>query len=181
MDPVRHHRRKLPPVPLLRLGLALCGAVVLWLPALVWAWGRLWIDRRQRRPLDQRQRELARRVGIRRLDRLRLCPMPGRLFPLPSVLARALQRGGIPAGSAIGLALGHVIYLRDLPPGGELLRHELVHVRQVERCRGLPWFLLVYLWQCLAHGYEAAPMEREARGEPGPWDAATGPTAAAGR
>lgn len=152
-----------------RRTLALAGALLLWIPALLWAAGRRWLDRRQCRPLTDAQHQLAQRLGIRLPDRVRLCPMPTRLFPLPASLARWLQRGGIPAGSAIGLALGHVIYLRTLPPDRDLLRHELVHVRQVERCRGLPWFLLIYLWQCLAHGYHAAPMEREARGEPGPW------------
>lgn len=44
----------------------------------------------------------------------------------------------------------------------DLRAHELVHIAQIDRM-GPVWFSIVYLWQMARYGYEAMPLEIEAR------------------
>lgn len=85
------------------------------------------------------------------LDDVRICA-PARLpVPLPYV----------------GLTVGRTIFLRaplGSPSGPQLrlMAHELAHVEQFRRL-GFVRMCAVYGAGLLAHGYEAHPMEREAR------------------
>ena len=55
-----------------------------------------------------------------------------------------------------------VAYYRDWPPPAGLVAHEAVHLEQIERY-GAWGFAVRYLWLLMRHGYEAHPMEIEAR------------------
>jgi hypothetical protein len=55
-----------------------------------------------------------------------------------------------------------VAYYRDWPPDHGLVAHEEVHLEQIERYGALG-FTARYLWLLIRHGYEAHPMEIEAR------------------
>ena len=55
-----------------------------------------------------------------------------------------------------------VAYYLDWPPPEGLVAHEEVHLAQIERYGALG-FTARYLWLLMRHGYEAHPMEIEAR------------------
>ena len=54
------------------------------------------------------------------------------------------------------------VYYLDWPPPPGLVAHEEVHLEQIERY-GAWGFAARYLWLLMRHGYEAHPMEIEAR------------------
>lgn len=67
----------------------------------------------------------------------------------------------------VAMVLGNTIYLSgagraDLLNNKSWLRHELKHVEQQLRY-GCLWFLLLYLWESIRHGYYNNRFEQEAR------------------
>ena len=54
------------------------------------------------------------------------------------------------------------VFFREKFPPADLIKHELVHVKQVQR---LGWFkfYFLYLWYSIRYGYENNPFEVEAR------------------
>lgn len=128
-----------------------------------------WVRRQEARllvegvPLNERQMEIARAVGVREPQRVRA----RRVLRVPSVLpagwgwlqplARRLLR------EVTGMACGHGVYIRsDVWHDARLWAHELTHVAQYERL-AIRGFVREYLLQCLRAGYDASPLEREAR------------------
>lgn len=104
------------------------------------------------------------------------------LAPLLAAWNALVNRGAEPIGDGVfvrtrarlpilpqftAITVGHVIYVRGAPDlasaaGARLLRHERAHVRQFERHGwwGMCWRYGAMLCAC---GYDAHPMEREAR------------------
>lgn len=81
-----------------------------------------------------------------------------RLAPFP--LAFLLRRTGFG-----GITLPWAAYiLPERMDDGALIAHERVHLAQMQRM-GVARFYLTYFWQWLRYGYEAMPLEREARGD----------------
>ena len=67
------------------------------------------------------------------------------------------------APPAPGLTLRYGIYIcAEYWGQRELVVHKLVHTAQYERFGGVSTFLECYLYQCLAVGKIAAPLEQEA-------------------
>ncbi|RYD98880.1 MAG: DUF4157 domain-containing protein [Sphingobacteriales bacterium] len=67
----------------------------------------------------------------------------------------------------VAMVLGHTIYLSgatsaDLLNNKSWLRHELKHVEQQLRY-GCLWFLVLYVWESIRHGYYNNRFEQEAR------------------
>ena len=114
-------------------------------------------------PLSLSEQELARTVGVARPELVRVEAV-GRM-PLPG--DRALQSAAIEAGllgpDAVGLTLGHAIFIRRGYLTRRLLSHELRHVHQYEQHGSIAAFLPVYLRQVIELGYHAAPFEMDAR------------------
>lgn len=68
----------------------------------------------------------------------------------------------------VAMVLGKTIYLSgvsraDLLNNKSWLRHELKHVEQQLRY-GCLWFVFLYLWESIRHGYYNNRFEQEARG-----------------
>ena len=59
-------------------------------------------------------------------------------------------------------------YYWPWPPADGLVAHEQVHLDQLARL-GPVRFVALYLWLLARHGYEAHPMEIEARERSGSW------------
>ena len=117
---------------------------------------------REGRPLSAPESALARRVGARARDRIRLLVVDTVPTPGPRWFSRMTQRLGYPATSAVGMSLGHGIYLqRGFENRVEILAHECVHTSQYERL-GTRGFLTLYIQQCLEDGYANSALEREA-------------------
>lgn len=114
-------------------------------------------------PLPEQGVELARRVGVRRPDLVRLQVVPEIPLPDHEGLRALAQSSGAISGNTAGLTLGHGIYIRHGQGTGRLVSHELRHVFQYELLGGIEMFMSVYLPQVLIHGYHGAPLEQDAR------------------
>jgi len=129
-----------------------------------------WARRRERdalrhgRPLRPEEMRLARRMGVREVQKIRIVeteriPMPGAGF-----LGMAAHWTGFHQSDPWGLSLGYGVFVRRGWPGSreQLLAHEFVHTAQYERCGGMRPYLVRYLRECLTLGYAESPMEQEA-------------------
>ena len=116
--------------------------------------------------LDENERALAEKIGVRNSTRVRLLAvdeMPQQQQPILRDAA-ALQTGFFAPGTQ-GMTLGASIFVaRGQWRERTLIAHELVHVAQYERL-GIAAFLARYLRECLTVGYWNAPLEVEARQE----------------
>ena len=132
--------------------------------ALAWAAAVEIMGLKTGKPLAVSQKADASDVGVSDTERIRLClvdAMPA--IPNPK-LAAAAKEAGLLGPGALGLTLGHAVFILR-PYAGErhLLRHELRHVAQTERAGGLAAFLSLYLEQVARLGYAQAPLEIDAR------------------
>jgi hypothetical protein len=113
-------------------------------------------------PLDDDGVRLARSVGVRRVEAIRVNAVDQ--FPVPEDMA--LRQAAMQVGllDPLGLTLGYAVFLRRGHEGSErLLRHEFRHVQQCERLGSLAAFLAEYLLQIVQVGYARAPLELDAR------------------
>lgn len=116
-------------------------------------------------PLEPVLLDLARSLGIRRPEEVRVWLVARIPLPVPASLVRCASRWGLPVFAPGGMALGRGIYLIH---GQEAsLRHELVHTAQYERLGGILPFMRRYVFECLAKGYAGADLEVEAREKSG--------------
>jgi hypothetical protein len=145
-------------------GMDLRRALPLLLPAAI-----AWAEQRARHAaqagtvLPEEEIDLARRVGVRHPERVRVeivqeLPVP----EAPALRAAAAQAGLVGPGMA-GLTLGHAIFIRRGHKDTRLLSHELRHVYQYEQHGSIAAFLAAYLPQVVECGYAAAPLEADAR------------------
>lgn len=114
--------------------------------------------------LTPAQRELARSVGVRNPERIRLLVVDR--FPLPqdSDVRAAARRIGLARPTIVGLTLGHsVMVRRGYEKDSRLLSHEFRHVSQYETRGGIAPFLAQHLQDLERFGYEDSPFEVDAR------------------
>ena len=108
--------------------------------------------------------DLARSVGVRRPERIRVSLVDQ--IPLPDddpELREAALEAGLIGPDTRGITFGYAIYIRsDLDEPG-LLWHECRHVHQYEVAGSIAAFLQVYLQQIVEFGYDRAPLEVDAR------------------
>ena len=104
----------------------------------------------------------ARALGVREPGRVRVAATPAIPANLPLALrwlTFAVERG---LRDAVGIALGHGLYVRrDFAGDRALLVHELGHVAQYERL-GRTEFLTRYIAEFLQRGYPNGALEPEA-------------------
>ncbi len=113
-------------------------------------------------PLDEAGLLLARKMGVAHPERIRirlvdLLPMPED----PSIL-KANQALGLMSPEMGGLTLAHSIFIRKEANSRFLLAHEFRHVHQYELEGSIAAFLVTYLNQVIALGYQKAPYEVDA-------------------
>ena len=114
--------------------------------------------------LNTAEREIAARLGVRDIERVRLWPVDEMPQPSHPILRAAVEQSGFFGPRVQGLTLRYGIFIRrDAWRDFDLVAHELVHVAQYERFGGIEEFLREYLRQCLTVGYFEAPLEIEAR------------------
>jgi hypothetical protein len=121
---------------------------------------------RDGRALDAAERLVAAAVGVRDLDLVRLLVVPR--IPGPDhhpLLANACATLGFLGPGTAGLTLGRGVYLQKaaFALSRRLLPHELRHVAQYEEAGGIAAYLAVYIPELLRYGYDAAPLEVDAR------------------
>ena len=114
--------------------------------------------------LSPSQVALARRVGVREPERIRILVVEN--FPLPqdAEVKAAAMRIGLDRPSIVGLTLGHsVMVRRGFENDAGLLSHEFRHVWQYEEQGGIAPFLARHLQDLARFGYEDSPFEVDAR------------------
>jgi hypothetical protein len=131
--------------------------------AVEWAEGQSRAALARGLPLDARFGAVARSVGVAQPDLVRIAHVGVLPFPAHPRLRAAARQAGLLAPGTVGLTLGHAILIVDGHDSPRLLSHELRHVHQYEQAGSIAAFLPVYLSQILDFGYEAAPLERDAR------------------
>jgi len=120
---------------------------------------------RDGRGLTPEEARLAAAVGVDDAARVRLLVVGRIPAPEHPLLAEACARLGFLGPNTAGLTLGHGIYVqRDaFASSRRLLPHELRHVAQYEKAGGIARYLAVYIPELLRYGYDAAPLELDAR------------------
>jgi hypothetical protein len=114
-------------------------------------------------PLTESELRLARRVGVQRLELVRIALV--RQLPLPEdpELRYAALETGLLGPRMVGVTFGHSIYVVIGHRTNRLLSHECRHVYQYETAGSISLFLPQYMQQIVAHGYESSPFEIDAR------------------
>jgi hypothetical protein len=115
------------------------------------------------RPLDEGEAQLARRVGVTHPERVRVALVDALPLPDDPALRAAALESGLLGPGAIGLTLGHSVFVRAGHETVRLLSHELRHVHQYEEAGSIAGFLPGYLQQIIEFGYAASPLEQDAR------------------
>jgi len=116
-------------------------------------------------PLNERELEYARSVGVRYPGFVRLRYLPHIPIPDQPALGAAVELTKLITTSTAGLTLRYGIFIRaDRREDRSLLIHELAHTAQYERMGGFEPFLRQYLLECInPPGYPNGPLEQEAR------------------
>jgi hypothetical protein len=114
--------------------------------------------------LTPAQVALARRVGVKAPERVRIVVVDEIPLPDEPALKEASAQVGLSQSWAAGLTLGHaVIVRRGFEADARLLSHEFRHVAQYEAKGGIPAFLGEHLQHLVRFGYDDSPFERDAR------------------
>lgn len=118
---------------------------------------------REGRPLAPEEQALARELGVRHPERVRVVVTGNLPWPSEPALKREAVRLGLDTLPEAGRAMGYAILLKPHAAGEpQALAHELVHVAQMERL-GREAFLRRYFAELYQVGYTCSALEREAR------------------
>jgi hypothetical protein len=102
-------------------------------------------------------------IGVEYPEKVRLLKVTRIFVPVHRGLCTAADTNQFFSTLAGGLTFRYGIFIRvDCWGDRRLVCHELVHTAQYERLGGIQQFLQQYLYECIAIGYPAAPMEQEA-------------------
>jgi len=111
-------------------------------------------------PLKEEHRAFAAELKIAQPEDVRVLEVEKVPLPVPDSLVRIARGFGFRIITPAGMTLGRGIYV--LKGNWGVMRHELVHVEQYQELGGIAPFMRRYLLECLAHGYEDAPLEVDA-------------------
>jgi hypothetical protein len=117
------------------------------------------------RPLTEEERELARRAGIKDIDRVRILLLDAVPLPENEELRQRLAEIGFLQliGQARGTAKGYGVILTQSGQRRRTdLAHELIHVAQYERLGGIAAAMAYHLPDLIANGYRRSTLEDEA-------------------
>lgn len=113
--------------------------------------------------LQEAQLTIARRVGVRQPDQVRVKLVERLPLPEEAMLRQAAIETGLLGPNMVGLTLGYSIFLVNGHESARLISHECRHVYQYETFGSIERFLPVYLQQLVTYGYQDAPLEVDAR------------------
>ena len=119
----------------------------------------------QGEPLNAAQLEIAKEIGIKQPEKVRLVYVDVVPFPYHNPMLKLVgEATGFIGEGVINNAqvFGYSIYVRkDYPLTTPKLAHELVHVLQIERA-SLKQVITQHFADLLKYGYDNSPLEREA-------------------
>ena len=131
--------------------------------AMVWARDQSERIARLGEPLSDDEQAVARQVGVREPEHVRVLQVPSVPLPYSLALRAAAIQAGMFGPNVHGMTLGYGIFLDAAHVSKRLLSHELRHVFQYEQAGSLEGFLETYLTQIVTVGYHDAPLEADAR------------------
>jgi hypothetical protein len=131
--------------------------------AITWAEARAGEIARSGVPLTRLELRLAHLVGVQDPERVRILGVSEIPRPDDPELRQAAVAMGLLGPHTIGLTLGHGIYIVAGHSTNRLVSHECRHVYQYEVAGSIGKYLPVYLDQIASVGYDAAPLEMDAR------------------
>ena len=109
--------------------------------------------------LTAKEKEIANRLGVKNVDKVRVVYVDEFPFPKDKDLAELARSVGFDSPEMGGFTFGYGVYIRH---GNKvLLPHELIHVRQYEEM-GIEGFMKRYMLELAVMGYRSAPLEMEA-------------------
>ena len=116
-------------------------------------------------PLTSYQLEVAKKIGLKHPEKVRIYYVNKLPFPSDPTLAALARKYGYSSPMMGAYTYGYGIWMKKAAKGDrELMSHELIHVRQAEQL-GLMEQTKQYLMQLFIYGYAKAPMELEAYSE----------------
>ncbi len=124
-----------------------------------WAEARERMIRSEGRPLTASETVLARRVGVKNPENVRVLGVSS--ISLPDAIFPAAISLNSPMNAAQTIAYGILVRTKNMQDQ-TILVHEFTHVAQYERLGGIQGFLPTYLQQIQSFGYDEAPLELEA-------------------
>ena len=104
-------------------------------------------------PLNEAGARVARKVGVVRVERVRILEVEAIPLPDDPVLLQAVRLGDFVGEDSVGLALGYGIFICKGSVDGRLIAHELRHVHQYEQAGSIADFLPQYLMDVAKCGY----------------------------
>lgn len=113
--------------------------------------------------LDATGLVLARKVEVQHPEVIRTQLVDTLPLPDEHTLRQAALATGLLGPGMVGLTLGYSIFIVRGHMSPRLLSHECRHVYQYETAGSIAAFLPVYLQQIATVGYQAAPLEQDAR------------------
>ena len=129
-----------------------------------------WAELQQRQvlacgaPLSAADLELARQVGVRGPEHIRVQFVEALPMPQDPDLRTVVMQAGLLGPGMIGMTLGYAVLARKgYETSSRLLSHEFRHVYQYEVLGSIGLFLPVYFRQIAQFGYRDAPFEVDAR------------------
>lgn len=134
-----------------------------WNAATQWAEAQAAHILAQGRQLTPAEEDLARRIGVKSPDHVRVLTVSPVPFPEAPALRAFAEKAKMDPESISGMTLFHGIFVRSDQAGNvTLLAHELRHVAQYECFGSIRAFMFFYLRELLHFGYGAGPLERDA-------------------
>ncbi|HEX5792092.1 MAG TPA: hypothetical protein VFY01_02375 [Rheinheimera sp.] len=116
-------------------------------------------------PLNAAQLEIAKEIGIKQPEKVRLVYVDAVPFPYHNPMLKLVGEATGFIGEGIinnAQVFGYSIYVRkDYPLNTPKLAHELVHVLQIERA-SLKQVITQHFADLLKYGYDNSPLEQEA-------------------
>lgn len=116
-------------------------------------------------PLNEAQLALAKEIGIKKPEKVRLVYVDAVPFPYDNPMLKFVGEATGFIGDGIinnAQVFGYSIYVRkDFPLNTPKLAHELVHVLQIERA-SLKQVISQHFSDLLKYGYDNSPLELEA-------------------
>jgi hypothetical protein len=132
-------------------------------PAIAWAEIQSRQAEREGDGLNEASLALAKQVGVRQPELIRVKVVDHLPLPAEPLLQQAVLQTGLLGPGMVGLTLGHSIFVVRGHMTPRLLSHECRHVYQYETYGSIAAFLPIYLEQIATVGYHNAALEQDAR------------------
>lgn len=117
----------------------------------------------QGRLLTSDEQSIAREIGVKNYDIVRVWMSKDLPFPNDALLLQLAKQIGLLNSNTQGICFRYGIFIHEqaINPK-EVLAHELIHTLQYERFGSIEAFITQYLSECIEDGYHQSNLEKEA-------------------